>query len=325
MRKTLGWALALAAMLPARGTAQAHEHAGMRMDAPPAAQASASARDSTKLAAQIEAVRQATARYRDHANAVADGYRRFGRESPLMGEHWYRKDLVGQPLDLRHPSTLQYANAGGRKVLVGVAYTVYRHPGDPLPEGFAGASDHWHTHDLVHLAEASTEDRPFVRWLVERRIRSGRLGPGGRTLLTMVHAWIWLPNPDGTFAMQHRALPYLRAGLPLAWAARGDTASAEGVELVVPGACADEVSRTATLARPDAAQRRALASACEQEAAQVRAALARHPDAAGANAAAARAWTAYLTARGRILRADQLARMRRIVGSAVEHDMMMME
>lgn len=312
-----------AVALPARAAAQA-----MRMPVDAHAMHAAAPmppRDSAELAAQIAGVRAATERYRDHANAVADGYRLFGRESPLMGEHWYRKDLVGRPLDLRHPSTLQYANIGGRKVLVGVAYTVYRRPGDPVPEGFAGSLDHWHTHDMVHLAETVSEDRPFVHWLVERRIREGKLGlPGGRTLLTMVHAWIWLPNPDGMFAMQHRALPYLRAGLPAAWAATGDTASALGVQLIAPDGCSQTVDGVSRLAQTDRAQERTLTSACEQEGAQLRAALVRRRDPREVNAAAARAWSGWLAARDRILRPEQLARLRRITGSAVQHDMMMM-
>jgi hypothetical protein len=316
MRFALPLAVALVVALPAAALAQ-HEHMEMRAAAP------MSARDSAELHAQIADVRAATARYRDHANAARDGYRRFGQESPLMGEHWYRPDLVGRPLDLRHPSTLQYANAGGRKVLVGVAYTVYRRPGEPVPEGFAGDADHWHTHDVVRIAEAATSDRPFIHWLVERRIQRGKVGPGdGRTLLTMVHAWVWLDNPEGMFAMEHPALPYLRAGLPAAWAT-ADTAAAEGVELLVPGACDAEVARTDRLARLDGGQARRLASACEQEAAQVRAALSRRRDAGTVNAAAARAWAGYQAARGRILQPDQLARMQRIMGAALEHDMMM--
>src|SRR3954471_14888194 len=164
----LAW---LAVPLPA--AAQGHADA-MHASAPP------SAADAEALRAQVEAVRSATARYRDHANAVKDGFRLVGQEGPLMGEHWYRRDLVGQALDLRHPSTLQYANVGGRKVLVGVAYSVYRRPGEPLPEGFAGAEDHWHVHDIARLASAATIDRPVLHWLVQRRIEKGKLGPDGR-------------------------------------------------------------------------------------------------------------------------------------------------
>ncbi len=307
--------LALLAVAIASPLAAQHEHGAMHH-----ADAATSPRDSAELRAQIEAVRAATARYRDHANAVRDGYKRFGQEGPLMGEHWYRPDLVRQPLDLRHPSTLQYADVGGRKVLVGVAYTVYRRPGEPVPEGFAGASDHWHTHDVVRLAQAATAERPFVRWLVQRRIDQGKVGPGGgRTLLTMVHAWIWLDNPEGMFAQEHLALPYLRAGLPVAWAS--GAAAAQGVQLIVPGACRAEVGRTDKLARIDGGQERLLTAACEQEAAQVRAALNRRREAATVNAAAERAWTGYEAARARILHADQLARMQRIMGAVMEHEM----
>jgi len=209
-------------------------------------------------------------------------------------------------------------------VLAGVAYTVYRRPGDPVPAGFAGSADAWHTHDVAHLADAATEDRPLLHGIVRRRIRSGRVGPAGRSLLTMVHAWVWLDNPDGMFAQEHRALPYLRAGRPAAWASGANEAAAQGVALLADGACAAEVKRTRRLARTGAVQDRLLASACDQQAAQLRAALARRRDAASLNAAAARAWGGYETSRGRILRPEQRARMQRILGAAMEHEMMVM-
>ncbi|HEX9938122.1 MAG TPA: hypothetical protein VGB15_13400, partial [Longimicrobium sp.] len=281
-----------AAALPASVHAQAHDHA--QTHGTPATHAAAtapmSARDSAVLAEQVAALRAATARYRDHANAVRDGYRLFGQEGPVMGEHWFRRDLVDRPLDLSQPSTLQYANIDGRKVLVGVAYTVYRRPGDPVPEGFAGSGDGWHTHDVAQLATAATADRPLARRIVQRRIWEGKVGPEGRSLLTMVHAWVWLDNPDGLFAHEHRALPYLRAGLPAAWAADAPTGAPEGVALLAPDACAAQVKRVERLARTDGEQERLLAAACEQQAAQLRAAVERQRDAAAVNTAAARAW-----------------------------------
>ena len=305
--------LALAA-LPMRAAAQEHTHSHH-------AATPSTATETQALRTQVEAVRAATERYRDHANAVKDGFRLFGQEGPLMGEHWYRRDLVGRPLDLRRPSTLQYANIGGRKVLVGVAYSVYRRPGEPLPEGFAGADDHWHTHDVARLATAATADRPFLRWVVQRRIQRGKVGPDGRNLLTMVHAWVWLDNPDGTFAQEHRALPYLRAGLPPEWAAMGDSASAEGIALLAPGACRGDVSRMSRLARLDDGQSRAIVSACEQHAAQLRARIGRGGGAEAANAAAAQAWNGYLLSRGRILRPEQSSRMQAVMAAVMEHDM----
>src|SRR5688572_22060365 len=140
----------------------------------------------------------------------------FGKaEGPLMGEHWYLKGAVKDAFDLARPSTIQYVNVGGERKLVGVAYTVYQRPGEPLPEGFDGDADHWHVHDVARLARAFVAERPFLRWVVERRASKGKLGAGdGRTLLVMLHAWVWTDNPDGVFALQNRALPYMRAGLP---------------------------------------------------------------------------------------------------------------
>lgn len=275
---------------------------------------------SPALHAQIEAVRRGTERYRDHTNAVRDGYRRFGSgEGALMGEHWYHPNLVRRPLDLARPSTLQYATIGGERVLVGVAYTHYRRPGEPLPEGFAGADDHWHTHDVARLARSLVADRPLLRGIVDRRIQRGKAGGGeGRTLLTMVHAWVWSDNPDGVFAEEHRGLPYLRAGLPAEWARGAAEASARGVALLAEEGCAREVRRTDAIARLERGQERSLTQACEREAASLRAAVAGSRDARAVNAAAASAWERYETAARRALTPAQHARLRDVEDAAME-------
>src|SRR5688572_24670144 len=162
---------------------------------------------------ELDAVRAATSRFADHAVAKAEGYRLFGRDGALTGEHWYRPDLVKGQFDPAHPSTLQYALVNGRRVLVGVAYTVYQRPGEAVPEGFTGSGDHWHVHDVEALARELTRDRPLLGWIVDRRADRGKLGAGdGRTQLSMVHAWVWSENPQGVFASDNLALPYLRAG-----------------------------------------------------------------------------------------------------------------
>jgi len=300
------------AVVPAVAAAQhSHEH-----DAAPAPKAAAAG--SAELRAQIQAVRSATERYRDHAAAVRDGYKLFGAEGPLIGEHWYRPDLTRRPFDVSRPSTLQYATVGGRKVLVGVAYTVYHRPDEPVPEGFAGAEDRWHTHDVAKLARAFVADRPLLRWVVDRRLARG----DGRTRLSMVHAWVWSDNPDGVFADEHRALPYLRAGLPAEWAASASREAARGVALLAPDACAGEVKRTDRLARMSGRQQRDLAAACERASAAVRAEMDRNRSADGVHAAAKRAWTEVETARARILTPDQLARVERVEGAAMEPHVM---
>jgi hypothetical protein len=294
---------------PALGS-QGHDHAHHTA-------AAASASPSPVLEAEVDAVRRATERYRDIEVARREGYRLFGMEGPLTGEHWYLPDAVRRPLDMARPSTLQYATVDGRKVLVGVAYTHYRRPDEPVPEGFAGAGDVWHTHDVTRLARAATAERPVLRAIVERRIRRGRVGAGdGRTLLTMVHAWVWSENPDGMFAGQHRGLPYLRAGLPASHAAGASEAAAMGVSLLAADGCADEVRRTDRLTGLSRSQSRDLRRACDRQAEAVRASRTASP--AALNGAAERAWTAYLAERDRILRPEQRQRMRRVMDAATE-------
>jgi hypothetical protein len=153
-----------------------------------------------------------------------------------------------------------------------------------------------------------TEGRPVLRWASDRRIRAGKAGAGdGRTRLAMVHAWVWLDNPQGVFAQEHTALPYLRAGLPASWAEPGGVDAAWGVALLDAATCGQETRRVEMLARPGRDVEREVRRACE---------------AAGAgrerlNAAAARAWTGFVRARDGALTPEQRARM----AAMVEHDM----
>jgi hypothetical protein len=258
-----------------------------------------------ELNAQIASVRAATERYRDFENAKRDGYKLFGKEGPLMGEHWYHPAIVKEPLDLERPSTLQYAIINGQRELVGVAYTVYNRPGEPLPEGFAGSKDHWHVHDVNKIARAVTEDRPFLRWIVDQRIAKGKTGAGdGRTHLTMLHAWIWSDNPEGMFALEHKALPYLRAGLPTQYAQHADAFAPYGVTLLDRRGCDWELGKIKLLARPTRDQHQKLARACAAATEQVR-----NSDTARLNDVASRAWQDYLKVRDATLNAEQKARL----------------
>jgi hypothetical protein len=268
---------------------------------------------SPDLNRQIEAVRRATDRYRDHARAVADGYKLFGAEGPLMGEHWYDPDLVKKPLDLEHPATLQYATIDGRRVLVGVAYNVYQRPGEPLPEGFAGSDDHWHVHDMPRLARALAGDRPFLRRVIDRRAEQGKIGAGDhRSQLVMVHAWVWSDNPDGMFAQQHRVLPYLRAGLPAQWATAADTDAAWGVALLRNG-CQHELGRLDRLARLSNAQRNQLSAGCTDAWQRVQRAAADARNADALNEAARTAWRSFTAQRDNLLSAEQKRRLASVV------------
>lgn len=122
----------------------------------------------------------------------------------------------------------------------------------------------------------------------------------------MVHAWIWSDNPGTVFSDEHRGLPYLRVGLPSAYAEGADRAAAMGVSLIAPGAC-DDRGRLHRLLRLERAQRAALGSACRRAAAQVRSAMDASPEAL--NQAAAAAWRVYQAEQSRVLTAEQTRRL----------------
>ncbi len=275
-----------------------------------------------ELVEQLATLRAATARFRDHRVAVDEGYERVAGDGPLMGEHWVRRDLVDRPFDVSLPSTLQYLEVDGEYLLTGVAYTVYRAPHDPIPEGFVGDHDTWHVHDMIKIAMTATEGRPLLRWLTERRIAGGRTQwSKDRPELTMVHAWVWTENPDGVFAQDHRLIPYLRVGLPREWGVDSSLDAAHGVALLDERACGLELRRISWLAGTSRRQRRDLTDACREAQARVHVALGEiedprpATDATTFNGAAGEAWRGYLERRSTILTEQQVARL----AAGIEH------
>lgn len=248
------------------------------------------------LARQLAEVERATAAYRDVEAAKRAGYvrPRFGMDAPLMGEHWVNRDLLTGAVDLSHPSVLQYITVGPRRVLVGVTYGHWQRPGAPMPEGFAGSEDRWHTHDMESLVRRFTErESGLIRWVVDRSLDTGKWrGPDGRTELAMVHVWLWSENPEGIFANYNPSLPYLRAGLPSAWARAGDHAAARGIELLRPESCNGAIRRFSWAMKAGSEQRRALRETCGRAADEVASARQRGLAGDSLNIAAAEAWYA---------------------------------
>jgi len=149
----------------------------------------------------IERARTGTAKYQDQSAAILDGYRRIGRDFPAMGEHWIRVGLLfdGQ-IEPERPEFLTYIVVSGTPKLLGAAYALPLLPGEQPPDLPAG-SDAWHDH--FNTIEDET--------LLPRHHLSGSVGDRAR--LAMLHVWIWSPNPNGTFAADNWAIPYLRLGI----------------------------------------------------------------------------------------------------------------
>jgi hypothetical protein len=149
----------------------------------------------------VACAREATARYRDQAAAILDGYRPIGRDFPAMGEHWIRITLVFDGrFDPGRPEVLTYATVRGRPRLTGVAYALPLQPGETPPAGPGGAES-WHDHF------STIEDETVMDH------QHGPHPAGDTPRIAMMHAWIWTDNPEGMFAADNWAIPFMKLGL----------------------------------------------------------------------------------------------------------------
>jgi hypothetical protein len=169
----------------------------------------------------ISCARAGTDRYRDHNLAVLDGYRRIGRDFPGMGEHWIRVSLVFDGVfDASRPEVLNYVTIDGTRHLLGVAYAVPLLDGERPPESPAGR-DAWHDHSRTISDET----------ILPLHMHGSSGGTGSR--LAMLHAWVWSTNPDGVFAADNWAIPFVR--LELATPAEISAAMGKALSLAVGG------------------------------------------------------------------------------------------
>ena len=162
-----------------------------------------SAAHATPLVEFAARARAGTERYRDPEAARAAGYRPVGPDFPGMGRHWIHPSLIlRDTLDASQPPVLEYAEIGGRPTLVGVAYAVLVKDGTP-PASLPVPVDAWHFH------QGTVEEESFLR------SHAGVAG-GGHAMagprIAVLHAWVWLDNPDGLLATDNWALPYARLG-----------------------------------------------------------------------------------------------------------------
>ncbi len=191
-------ALLLVALGPCSldGWAQQHDHGMVTTGTTTAAQDSV-------VAAFVEEARAATAKYRDLNTAIGAGYRLVGPDFPGMGEHWvHTRRVVQRTLSVARPAVLSYLRIEGEPVLTGVAYAQPVQQGEePPPFILPGL---WHYH-----AGSIDEETLLLN------PQSMHHGSDALPRLAMFHAWIWVDNPDGLFAQDNWALPFLRLGLPV--------------------------------------------------------------------------------------------------------------
>lgn len=147
----------------------------------------------------VTAARAGTARYASQEAAIADGFRRVGTDFPAMGEHWVNlAQVMADSFTPARPSVLTYITVGGAPRLAGVAYTRLLAPHEQPPD-FAPARGHWHEHN------GSIVEESFLAG------HETHASPGDLRL-AILHAWIWIQNPDGLFVTDNWSLPFVRLG-----------------------------------------------------------------------------------------------------------------
>jgi hypothetical protein len=129
-----------------------------------------------------EAVRNATERYRNVNNAIADGYVQFqgcvsGPANGAMGVHYSKFPLFDGAIDVDTPEVLVYEPKNGTLQLVAAEYVIPAPAWDPSHNPF---------------------DKPqLMGHLLQFAPGPNRYGPDA---IYELHVWAWRDNPSGTFA-----------------------------------------------------------------------------------------------------------------------------
>lgn len=207
-----------------------------------------------RLAAQADLVavaRAGTARFRDRAVALDEGYRAVGPDFPGMGEHYVNMGLllIGT-VDPARPPVLEYATIDGKPRLVGVAYAALVTDSAPLP-GLPVPPGAWHTHS------GTVDEESFFHHTH---------ASGGGPRLAVAHAWIWLDNPAGLYETDNWALPCLRLG----FAAPGGLSADAGKALALAaGATGYFTMMVRVVGAPDSAEQGRLSALLDQAATEI--------------------------------------------------------
>jgi hypothetical protein len=212
----------------------------------------------------IAKARAATAAYRDVEVARAAGYRPVGPDFPGMGRHWVHPALIlRDTLDPGAPPILEYADIDGHPTLVGVAYAKLVRDATP-PTGLPVPAAAWHFH------QGTVEEESFVR----SHAGLVHIPPGAERepRIAVLHAWIWLENPDGILATDNWALPYARLGYHMPPGASHDAGRAVALAAGDGGRHYVEALLRA-VGRPNPTEEQALARLVERHQAAARALL----------------------------------------------------
>jgi hypothetical protein len=162
----------------------------------------------------LAVVRQTTSLFKDTAQARVAGYQplnlnRVGDRTPFQGEHWLMmRRIVTGDSTLTEPPFIMFAQVNGKLELVGVAYSERIGHDEPTPHGLAGQEAEWHLHQTC--LNIPGEGFALADGVDDCRERGGQPTP---RQIAMVHVWSGVMSPDGIFAHDNPALPFVAVGL----------------------------------------------------------------------------------------------------------------
>ncbi len=111
-------------------------------------------------------------------------------------------------MELDAPVFVMYSPVGGRLQAVGLAYATRIRHDATVPESLGAYPAAWHLHQACFAIPG--EGLALADGIEDCRARGGRPTP---RQVAMVHVWTGVPNPEGQYAHDNPALPYLAVGL----------------------------------------------------------------------------------------------------------------
>jgi hypothetical protein len=155
----------------------------------------------TNVEQLVEQARSAAEIYSDRSVAIERGYRRVGRDLPMMGEHWLNtRLLVDGVFDISRPAILTYLDVDGTAVLTGVVFAMPLDLGESPPDVF-GPGAMWHEHNGSIDEEALVPEH--------HTMPSAATG----TRVAFLHVWTHAQFAGSVFDAENWTLPFLRAGV----------------------------------------------------------------------------------------------------------------
>jgi len=129
--------------------------------------------------------------------------------TPFQGQHWIslQRFMMNADVDPNRPTFLMFLPVRDSLIPVGVAYTKRIGASASLPTDLAGDQAEWHSHAFCRNVPG--EGNALSDGPEDCAERGGMSAPNQ---IAMVHTWT-VPNPDGPYAHDNPALPYLATGI----------------------------------------------------------------------------------------------------------------